>query len=328
MAGHFTQALVIHTIGLDMRHLSQRVPWGDLYESISLSQSFDANGNRTQLALDNDAVPGIDDLVNNYQYDAMNRMKQVSQQSVSYYDFDDPPTVTNKTVTVAYNAASQFDTISRYDSDTPSTGSRIAVSNYGYNDSGLLNSLLYTNALRRTQILDMTTTRLIASPASPTRNILMRIVAYTYDATGQLTAANYGDPGNDESYSYDANGNRTVATTFYGSQTFAVDDNRITSDGTNTYTYDNEGNLLSDGVHTYTYDFRNRLIGVSVSGYSVTYNYDAFNRLISRNSDIAWDAQKIYIFMMAIKSSRHTQQHLMVPPITLTSVNVIYGDRL
>ncbi len=81
-------------------------------------------------------------------------------------------------------------------------------------------------------------------------------LAYSYDATNQLTGATGA---RNESYSYDLNGNRTMP----GYQTGP--DNRLVSDGTYNYTYDNEGNTLtrtriSDGqVTTFTWDYRNRL---------------------------------------------------------------------
>lgn len=45
---------------------------------------------------------------------------------------------------------------------------------------------------------------------------------------------------------------------------FNYDDaNRLISVNGQTYTWDNNGNLLSDGVNTYTYDYANRLKSVS-----------------------------------------------------------------
>ena len=71
---------------------------------------------------------------------------------------------------------------------------------------------------------------------------------YTYDATNQLTSDTT------TTYSYDANGNRTMA----GYSTGA--DNQITTDGTWTYTYDNEGNLIKkiEGVDGRDLDLRVR----------------------------------------------------------------------
>ncbi len=63
----------------------------------------------------------------------------------------------------------------------------------------------------------------------------------------------------DESYSYDANGNRTMS----GYSTTA--NNQLTTDGTYNYTYDDEGNRLtrtkiSNGkIEEYIWDHRNRL---------------------------------------------------------------------
>lgn len=66
--------------------------------------------------------------------------------------------------------------------------------------------------------------------------------------------------------------------------------NRLTSDGTYNYTYDNEGNLLtktriSDGERTeYTWDYRNRLIRIMVKDSQgiiqkeARYTYDVFDR--------------------------------------------------
>ena len=77
-----------------------------------------------------------------------------------------------------------------------------------------------------------------------------------------MTGATYSYQTN-ESYSYDANGNRI--NTGYSTTT----NNRLVSDGVYNYTYDNEGNRtrrtrISDGsVTEYTWDRRNRLTNVT-----------------------------------------------------------------
>ena len=64
-------------------------------------------------------------------------------------------------------------------------------------------------------------------------------VNYSYDATGQLTAAASSNTQLVESYSYDSNGNRETANgTTYGAAT----NNQLTSVGAYTYSYDQEGN--------------------------------------------------------------------------------------
>ena len=71
-------------------------------------------------------------------------------------------------------------------------------------------------------------------------------------------------------------------------------DNRLTSDGTYNYTYDNEGNTLtktriSDGQRTeYTWDYRNRLTDVKVKTAAGTvtledqFTYDIEDRRINK----------------------------------------------
>src|SRR5205085_11506385 len=108
---------------------------------------------------------------------------------------------------------------------------------------------------------------------------------YTYELTGQLTAVSGART---ESYSYDLNGNRTMPgyTTTTG--------NRLTSDGSFNYTYDNEANLLtktriSDSQRTeYTWDYRNRLTNVKVKNAGGTvlqetrFTYDINDRRVSK----------------------------------------------
>ncbi len=134
---------------------------------------------------------------------------------------------------------------------------------------------------------------------------------YSYDRTGQLTAATYSDAGasnpqspipNPESYSYDANGNRTTGN---GSTYTTGPDNELLSDGTYTYQYDAEGNrtervdIATGAVTSYTWDARDRLTSVTdyAGGLSqvssdetgtvpltptqtVSYVYDPENRLV------------------------------------------------
>jgi RHS repeat-associated protein len=72
--------------------------------------------------------------------------------------------------------------------------------------------------------------------------------------------------------------------------------NRLTADGTYTYSYDNDGNMIgrtrtSDGqVTTFTYDYRNRLTEVLIKTSSGTtvqddkFTYDIENRRIGKNT--------------------------------------------
>jgi RHS repeat-associated protein len=94
-----------------------------------------------------------------------------------------------------------------------------------------------------------------------------------------------------ESFSYDTNGNRN--STGYGTGT----DNRISTDGTYNYAFDNEGNLttrtkISDSSQTiYKWDYHNRLTevdskpAVGATVVLATFTYDALDRRIGRTEN-------------------------------------------
>lgn len=106
---------------------------------------------------------------------------------------------------------------------------------------------------------------------------------YDYDNTNQL--AKDGST----SFTYDANGNRTMT----GYSTGAS--NRTTSDGTWTYAYDDEGNVTSkassSGTWNYEYDFHNQMTkasftpaGGSTVTKSVENKFDAFGNRLERDA--------------------------------------------
>uniref|UniRef100_UPI0032206C09 hypothetical protein n=1 Tax=Thermogutta sp. TaxID=1962930 RepID=UPI0032206C09 len=135
---------------------------------------------------------------------------------------------------------------------------------------------------------------------------------------GQLTAADY-DYQSDESYQYDANGNRVTAN---GSTYTTGTNNRLLSDGTYRYLYDAEGNRthrfidanangqLDAGdtdITQYTWDHRNRLTKVEHrSSYAaavdhvVEYAYDYANRWVYKRLDDDGDGhaeqRRIFIY--------------------------------
>jgi YD repeat-containing protein len=69
------------------------------------------------------------------------------------------------------------------------------------------------------------------------------------------------------SYSYDPVGNRLSSLI---SQYFSNNSNQLTAAGANTYSYDDNGNMLSKttaaGTSAYTWDFENRMISATVPG--------------------------------------------------------------
>jgi len=90
-------------------------------------------------------------------------------------------------------------------------------------------------------------------------------VGFSYDDNGQLTAATHANPAyTDESYGYDAAGNRLESHLTPGPATIAAG-NRITSAGVFSYAYDNAGNWIrrtntaTGRVVEFEYDHRNRM---------------------------------------------------------------------
>ncbi|MDO4551383.1 MAG: LamG-like jellyroll fold domain-containing protein [Planctomycetia bacterium] len=135
---------------------------------------------------------------------------------------------------------------------------------------------------------------------------------YDYDYLGQLISADYASAGiTDESYTYDANGNRVTAN---GSNYTTGTNNELTSDGAWSYVYDDEGNRISKQNSTnrelYEWDYRNRLTKVTQQEFNtetetwtttqiVEYAYDFNNvwirKILDSNGDGTADAKTIFI---------------------------------
>ncbi|MBI5353100.1 MAG: hypothetical protein HZB50_10720 [Chloroflexi bacterium] len=95
----------------------------------------------------------------------------------------------------------------------------------------------------------------------------------------RLTAADYYYTNEFYHYTYDAVGNRKTQNSLMNgiSPTVNYDydsANRLTSAGGQTYSFDNNGNLLSDGQNTYVYDSANRLTSVNHQSIVTTYQYN------------------------------------------------------
>jgi RHS repeat-associated protein len=241
--------------------------------TITVSQQFDALGRRTQVA---DDLGGVID----YGYDALSRMTQatwtVNSAAAAQINF-------------THNALGQTTSITRQ----AGAGAPIVATHYTYDTLARLTSLVHTvddgldiNTLSAYAWAYDNLNRLV-SYAGPEGTL-----SYDYDATGQLLAV---DGFHEEEYSYDANGNRTLAGYVIGPN------NQLLADGVFTYTYDNEGNRLTktrissdpadDFLTEYTWDHRNRLTRVVIKNHSgvvtasADYTYDVFDRLIVRVVD-------------------------------------------
>ncbi|MBL7632607.1 RHS repeat protein, partial [Frankia sp. CN6] len=106
---------------------------------------------------------------------------------------------------------------------------------------------------------------------------------YTYDWANRLTS--WTDPASVvTTYGWDAAGNRTSQNAVVSTYDAR---NRLTSDGTSTYTYTARGtlNTRTEGatVTTTSFDAFDRLLGDNTGGTLQTYTYDGLDRLATRN---------------------------------------------
>jgi RHS repeat-associated protein len=205
-------------------------------------------------------------------------------------------------VDFAYNAASQFDTITRY-ADLAGTD-LVATTTFGYETGiGRLESIAHAKGM--TTLASYNYTYDLAGRFDEIDSLLDGLTTYSHDNRGQLTAANHATQ-TDEAYTYDDNGNRTLTG-------YTIGDNNLTlSDGVYNYTYDDEGNRLSrtqiasGEQQEYTWDHRNRLVEVVTKDATdtvtkkVAYEYDAFDRRVHKRVDETgngtWDRGEQYVY--------------------------------
>jgi YD repeat-containing protein len=114
---------------------------------------------------------------------------------------------------------------------------------------------------------------------------------YTYDADGQLIGASFAStnpsvPSQNLAYNYDAMGNR-ITTVINGVTTAYTTNNmnEYTSVGSVAYTYDADGNLTSDGTNTYSYNSLNQLISVAWTSSTTTYAYNALGQEVDSTAN-------------------------------------------
>jgi RHS repeat-associated protein len=94
---------------------------------------------------------------------------------------------------------------------------------------------------------------------------------YTYDDLYRLTAVNY-ITGPDESFGYDAVGNRTSKNGL--ANTYDAANQILTANVTQVFTHDNNGNVTGRDSDTFTWDHENRLLSASIGGATITSNYN------------------------------------------------------
>lgn len=240
---------------------------------VAFTYTYDATG---ALLNRSETIAGAASGVNSYQYDALNRVTQITQAGVG---------VSPKRVDLAYDAAGQMTNVARFADLAGTQG--VATSAYTFDGAGRLTDLAHAST---SAVIAQYSWAFDAAGRITRMTSNDGVTDYAYDATNQLLGADHSfQP--DESYSYDLNGNRSNP----GHETRTG--NRLFSDGTFQYHYDAEGNRtrrthLASGARTeYQWDYRNRLVQVTdfsagnIITRDSTYAYDVFDRRIAATVD-------------------------------------------
>jgi len=224
-----------------------------------------------------------------YSYDAGNRATQVQEK--------------NSGGTVTATITRTYDGLDRLTQEVTAQG----TVNYAYDNASRRTSLTvagqptvnytYDNANRLTTIQQGTSTVTLGYDNADRRTSVSypngNSVTYAYNAASELTSLTFKQGGTvigDLTYTYDLAGNRiktggtfartnippALTTTSYNAN------NQQSMFGTNTLTYDLNGNLATvtdAGVTTtYTWNSRNQLSGISNPGFAASFTYDSFGR--------------------------------------------------
>jgi len=241
---------------------------------VVLTYGYDPVGNRTGVA---DGLGGV----TSYAYDQRDQLVSLTQSGAG---------VAPKRADFTYDNAGDMSSMTRY-SDLAGS-QRVMATAYAYDDADRLTALTHQTALSGgTAVASYGYTldaadRLTSESRTWNGGASTDTLTYGYTSDNQLTAVTHANGSfANESFGYDPNGNRNSSGDATGTN------NELSTDGTYSYAYDDEGNLTSKtqigtGNQTlYSWDFRNRLTEVDqvVGGTRsvvAAYTYDALDRRI------------------------------------------------
>jgi RHS repeat-associated protein len=261
---------------------------------VVLISQYDLNGNRTALgaAITPSGGSAMTDFQDAFTYDALNRQTSAAQLQQAHIGSSSVNAATGLKRYMSYDNDSRLTGIGYYDNTSiwVSTGSKY------YDHAGRLTGITWYGAGSGSG----------SGSGGGGSSSVVDNFAWTYDNDSRVTAySNSVYSSENKSYSYDHNAQLTGA----GSTSYFWDangdsiasgvvtgaGNRLLYDGTYSYAYDKNGNVLSQVSSThetdYVWDQRNRL--VSVKDYSISngtssqvsqvdYSYDVFDRLQGR----------------------------------------------
>ena len=200
------------------------------------------------------------------QFDTRNRLTRILKDSATVAEY-------------SYNNANQL---------TQRNFNNGVISNMQYDFANRLSSLTTTAASGIIQNSQFTYNKEYQKTAITRNNNPSLSEQFTYDNGYRLTNYKRGPAGSpviQNSYTYDAVGNRTAANLNGAATTYTINNlNQLTAVNSTSFSFDDRGNLTYDGNFYKTYDTENRLIKDSSSPSSViTYGYDAINRRIIKS---------------------------------------------
>lgn len=273
-------------------------------------ESIDANGGITHFGYDaDDNLTSVTEPSTNrtvYAFDARSRVIQETDplgKSTSFL-YDDANNLTVKIDRRGRRTERAYDDLNRLSTERWLDGGGNFFQ-YAYDkSSNLLSAADFFSTL--TYIYDqrdrVTSVENFPSQQAPPHVLL----SYTYDAKGNVlsvadtingAAADHSRAALvDEAFTYDDNGNR-VSSSLHGTGYQRGPGNRLLSDGTYNYQYDDEGNVIrrteiaTGNYRTFLYDHRNRLLlvrDIDAANTILTqsaYLYDVLNRRIFHSED-------------------------------------------
>lgn len=264
-------------------------------EQITLVQQYNKADQRTTLNayltaahLTSEAF----DIRNEYTYHAdLGRLEEVTQTLPSSSSSG------RQTLRVdfGYDASSRLTRLERSRSETsPSVWTVAITSDYAFDAQGRLVGLRH--AYEQQTLENYAWTYDDRNRLATYASLAEGVTTYGYDDRDQLTSVDRIGTADDEAYSYDENGNRITSSSAAlagGSYTTGLN-NRLLSDGTYTYRYDDEGNrierreIATGATVEYVWDNRNRLSEVieknsaGVVQERAEYNYAYDNQRIAK----------------------------------------------
>jgi YD repeat-containing protein len=256
-----------YTMAYDSRH---RVTGVQEPFSQSLAFAYDAADNRTKVE---DSQGGL----RSSTYDSLNRLVTIQHSGQA-----------NLRVDHTYNAVDRLETITRY--STLDTTTKVGSTTLMYDAVDRLTVLVHRDGAATPNVLAHYTYTYDNAHRLTVENLDSTLTSYSYDEANQLKWDSSATP----TFTYEGAGNRTNS----GYTTDAG--NRLTNDGTWTYTYDAEGNLEtksnSSQTWTYEYDHRNQLTKAERTATTggalqkrAEYKYDVYANRIEQKVDTDGD---------------------------------------